>query len=1020
MNTGLNRRLQFAAHSASRGKRSQFMQGAGLASMAVAVAMGSLVAAPVYAQEASADSATTESTIVVTGSRIAREVGFDQPTPATVIGIELMQNLGQVNVAEALKVIPQNSNFQSDASSGITAGANVGASYANLRGLNPYNGTRTLTLVNSRRFIPTSDGGAIDLNVIPSAMIQRVETVTGGASAAYGSDAIAGVVNIFLKSNFEGLEAQVDYGQTFHGDGESYHASLLGGSSFADGRGHIVASVEYQKNKGIGDCAKVRLWCAESWDIFTNSNNLIPGNTARSGYSIPGSPGYGLPHYIIGPNSKQAYNDPRGVVRDRAPAALAARNLRFNEAGDGVVQYDTGKFLNAAHIGARQGGDGASTYDDSDIQTPLERWVGYVFGEYELSDTITVQTELTYAKRKASNTSYIIGPRSSFEVNADNPYIPDDLRALLNGTGFTLGKDLDGELTSDNKAEADVFRGLLGVKGELFSDWTWEAYYQYGRNKRRQDRTNVRVNAPFQFALQAVYDPNDPSKIICKELTKANPDPRALNCVPFNLFGLNNADPAALAYVYRPVHEDFLYEQHVLSGAVQGTVFDGWGAGPIAAAAGVDYRTESGVVTHGDTPEYNDYAYSFGMDYSGKIKVFESFGEINVPVFKNAPIGQSLEVNGAVRYTNNHATNRDTDERKKVEAVSWKLSALYDVTSDVRIRASRSRDIRAAGFRELFLRNVPTEPGSVSGIVDNPALGQQPGGNDWTPILNGGSFALKPEKADTTTAGVVLQPSFIPGLRLSADWYQIKMADAVTTLTAQRIVDFCDDYDLFCERITYGSAGPTDITFIDSRQVNLAEMTLRGIDFEVDYRLPLSDLKASLPGSLNLRLLANRQYDFISKPNPDAPAINYAGQSGSVADGGDFNTSPPWLWNAFVTYDNEGFNTTLSWRRVSEGIYNVNRIGPEDPGYDPTRENSINTNRVKGASYFNIAMTYTIPYGSSGDQHVEVFGAIDNIFDRKPSVAPGGGSGAGSNYPTNPSFFDTFGARFRTGLRVTY
>lgn len=1003
----------------SNGGRARLLAGASLASF---VALAVLASAPAQAQQAQSGSASppAESTIVVTGSRIDRASGFNQPTPATVIGVELMQDLGQVNVTEALRLIPQNSNFQSDASAGITAGANVGASYANLRGLNPFNGTRTLTLVNSRRFIPTSDGGAIDLNVIPSAMIQRVETVTGGASAAYGSDAIAGVVNIFLRNSFEGVEAQVDYGQTTRGDGKSFHASLIGGTSFDGGRGHLVASAEYQNNKGIGDCAKVRLWCAESWDIFTNSNNIIPGSTARSGYSIPGSPGYGLPHYIIGPNSKQAYNDPRGVVRDRDPAALAARNLRFTDDGTGVVQYDPGNFVNAAHIGARQGGDGASTYDDSDIQTPVKRWVGYVFGEYELTNALTLQTELTYAKRIASNSSYIIGPRSSFLVNADNPYIPDDLRALLAGTDFSLGKDLDDTLTSENRAEADVFRGLIGLKGNLFSDWTWDAYYQYGHNKRRQDRTNVRVNAPFQFALQAVRDPNDPNNIVCKELTQANPDPRAQGCVPFNLFGLNNADPAALAYVYRPLFEDFLYEQHVVSGVVQGTVYEGWGAGPVSAAAGVDYRTESGSVSHGEIPEYNDYAFSFGLDYSGKINVIEGFGELNVPVFRDAAIGDLFEVNGAIRYTRNHATNRDTTEEKTAEAVSWKLSAIYDVIPDLRIRASRSRDIRAAGFRELFLRNVPTEPGSVSGIVDNPALGQQPGGNDWTPILNGGSFALTPEKADTTTAGVVLQPSFIPGLRLSADWYQIKIADAVTILSGQRIVDFCDDYDLFCDRIIYGAAGPADITFIDARQVNLAKLELRGFDFEVDYRLPLADIQADWGGALNIRLLANRQYDFIAQPNPEVPETDYAGQSGPVVDGGDFNPAPPWLWNAFVSYSNEGFNTTLSWRRVSEGIYHINRIGPEDPGYDPTLENSINTNRVKGASYFNIAMSYQIPIGTSGGRHVEVFAAMENIFDRKPSVAPGGGSGAGSNYPTNPAYFDTFGSRFRTGLRVAY
>lgn len=292
-------------------------------------------------------------------------------------------------------------------------------------------------------------------------------------------------------------------------------------------------------------------------------------------------------------------------------------------------------------------------------------------------------------------------------------------------------------------------------------------------------------------------------------------------------------------------------------------------------------------------------------------------------------------------------------------------------------------------------------------------------GDDPTPILNGGSFALTPEKADTTTLGAVFQPSFIPGLRMSLDWYQIKISDAVTILSAQRIVDFCSGFQLFCERITYGAAGKSDITFIDARQVNLAKLDVRGFDIELDYRLRLSDISAALNGTLNLRVLGNHQYDFISQANPTVPPRDYAGQSGPVLDAGDFNPAPKWIWNSFITYDTGRFNTTLSWRRIGKGIYNVERTGPEDAGYDPTKTNSINTNRVEGASYFAIAMSYQIPLGASDTRYAEVFASVDNIFDRKPSVAPGGGGG-GANYPTNPVYFDTFGSRWRAGIRIRY
>jgi iron complex outermembrane receptor protein len=1008
------------AKNFERALKSRLFNGCG--ALAVLVALHS---APVHAQasepetlaqDVPADTGQPAGDIVVTGSRIARS-GFTTPTPVTVMDAELINNLGQVNAGETIRLIPQNTAFQSDASAGITAGGNVGSSFANLRGLNPFFGTRTLTLVNSRRFVPTSDGGAVDLNVIPSAMIQRVETVTGGASAAYGSDAIAGVVNILLDTKFEGIKAQVDYGQTTRADGKTYHGALTYGTSFAGGRGHVVVSGEYQKQDGIGDCADVRLWCQESWDVFTNASTILPGGRI-SGYNVPGSPGFGRPNFIVGPNSKQAFNEPRGVVRDRAPTAQAARNYRFTDDGTGIVQFDPGEFVSSSQTGSRQGGDGASTFDDSDLQTPVRRYVGYLYGEFEINDSLKVFTELTYANRRAKNTGVTAGPRSTFFVQARNPFVPEALRTLLNGTAFSLGKDLDNQVESVNTAEAEVFRGLLGFSGELGSKWTWNAYYQYGRNKRRQDRTNSRVNTPFQYALDAVRDPGTGS-VVCAELLRPSPNPLAQGCVPLNLFGIGNLDPRAVAYAYRPVMEDFRYDQHVLSGSLQGEVYQGWGAGPIAVAAGVDYRAEKGDVYHGDIPNYTDYAFTFGLDYAGEIEVVEGFGEVNVPVFRDFALGKSFELNGAVRYTRNKATDTISLERKTAKATSWKLSGVYDVTDDIRFRASRSRDIRAAGFRELFLKNVATEPGSSQGIIDNPAIpGAPAGGDDWTPILSGGSFALTPEKADTTTAGVVLSPGFLPGLRLSADWYQIKIADAVTTLTGQRIVDFCNQFDLFCERIT--NASVTDVTFVDARQVNLGRLTVRGLDLEMDYRLALSDVSANWDGRVGLRLLGNHQYDFLIQPNPTVPSRDYAGQSGPVQDAGDFNPAPKWIWTGFLTYDNGPFNVTGSMRYVGEGILNVERIGPEDEGYSPGLQNSISTNRVDSVTYFGLAMTYRIPLGQDKDRNFEIFGTMDNIFDKKPPVAPGGGGLGGSNYPTNPVYFDTFGSRFRAGIRVRY
>ncbi|MBB5733291.1 outer membrane receptor protein involved in Fe transport [Altererythrobacter atlanticus] len=986
----------------------------------VPLSAGLLAGTPALAQD-TGQGAEEAAPIIVTGTRIKRD-GFSEPTPATVFDAETTQDLGIVNAGDIVELIPQNTAFQSDATAGITAGADVGASFANLRGLNPDGGTRTLTLINSRRFVPTSNGGSVDLNMIPTAMIERVETVTGGASAAYGSDAIAGVVNIILDTDLEGLRLQADFGQTFRGDGKDYHASAVYGTSLGD-RGHVVIGGEYQRVKGIGDCSDVRLWCAEGWDLFTNEGDILPDGSV-TGYNTPGSPTYGLPNYIIGPDSKQAFNDAHGVVRNRGPADPAARNLRFNDDGTAVLDFDPGIYVNSNTFGPRSGGDGESTYADSDLQTPQERYVGYLYADYELSDALTAYTELTYAHRTASNSGVTAGPRSTFFVKPDNAYLPDDLVELLDGTSFSLGKDVDRQIPALNEVEADVFRGVLGLGGEIGENWDWDIYYQYGSNKQHRDGRYSRVNTEFQYALDAVdegefLNGTANGNIVCRETLASNPDPRSQGCEPLNLFGLNNLSQAAIDYAYRPVVQDFDYTQHVIAGVISGNLFDGIGAGPVGAAAGAEYRSEDGDVTHGDTPNYNDYAFTFGTDYGGTIEVFEAFGELNVPLLAYVPFAEMLEVNGAVRWTQNTAQNASTGEEKTTDAVSYKLSAIWEIGAGFRLRGSRSRDIRSPGFQELFDQQVPTEAGSSQGVVDNFNIPGSPGlGDDDTPILNGGSFALKPESADTTTLGVVFRPDFAPGLRMSADWYQIEVTDTVTTLPGQRIVDFCGEFDLFCDRITF--AAPTDITFVDARQVNLGSLDVRGFDFELSYRLPLYDVFDGGDGAVSLRLLANHQYDFKVQADPTTPVIDYAGQTGPVLNGGDFNPAPDWIWNAFLSYDNGGFNTTLSFRHIPEGIYDVEKIGPQDAGFDPSLPDSINDNRVDGATYLGLAMSYQIPIDSAGNRYVELFGAIQNLFDEKPPVAPGGGGLGGSNYPTNPVYFDTFGSRFRTGVRLRY
>jgi outer membrane receptor protein involved in Fe transport len=486
------------------------------------------------------------------------------------------------------------------------------------------------------------------------------------------------------------------------------------------------------------------------------------------------------------------------------------------------------------------------------------------------------------------------------------------------------------------------------------------------------------------------------------------------DCKPLNLFGQGNLSPEAIAFAWRDVGQDFRYSQHVLAGTVQGTLFEGWGAGPIGVAAGVDYRSEKGDVSHGGL-DGADYAFSFGLDYAGKIKVLEGFAETTVPVFRDFALGDLLELNGAIRYTRNKSTDTLLDQSRSINATSWKAGAIYDLVRGVRLRGTQSRDIRAAGFRELFQKTAPTEEGTAQGRVNNPNI-EGPNKVDATPIFTGGNFGLAPEKADTTTIGVVLAPTFIPRFQVSLDWYQIKMKDAIANLNGQRVTDLCVTYDILCERVTFAS--PTNITRVDAGQANVGRIDIRGFDFEASYRLPLADVGSSMDGAFDFRFLLNHQYDFIVQQNPFVPELNYAGQSGPVVDGGDFYPTPKWMWNALIGYTTKRFNATVAIRHIGKGVLNKERIGPEDAGYDPTLPNTININRVDSATYVNLAVSYQLPVGGD-DQHVEVFGVVENLFDKKPPIAPGGGVSAGATaYPTNPVYFDTFGMRWKAGVRV--
>jgi outer membrane receptor protein involved in Fe transport len=952
------------------------------------------------AQLAHAQNQPASEEIIVTGSRVSHS-GFDSAQPLTTIDENQIANLGITNVGDVVRTMPQNTPFFTETNVGF-GNFNVGSQLANLRGLNPFFGTRTLTLVDTKRVVPTSESGAVDLTLIPSMLVGRTEVVTGGASAAYGSDAIAGVVNVILNKKLEGFKAQVDYGETSEGDGGDTHGSFAWGSGFGkNDKDHIIFGAEYQKQDIIGPCSKTRDWCKDAWGVFTNS-----------GFNTPAGVGNGLPNFVVGSPSKFP-TSANGLFNVAAGPGATAGTYTFNQAGTALSPYTQAKFPGAF---GGLGGDGTLlAYDLSSIRPEVERYTVLGHADFAFTDDLNFFAEVAYAHSNSLNdpANGALGPfiGAGQAIAADNAFLTPAIKAIAPNGGSLLRVFLPDVISARNTTENTTQRFVTGLDGKLGEKWTWDAYYQHGENENHQQLINnaVGTGGPYPFmlwALDAVHsNPADPNSPIVCRATLPGPgfNPNAAGCVPLNIFGSTNASPAALQYVFRTLHEDAKTKEDSLGVNFRSTISEGW-AGPITFATGFEWRKDTSDVTHQipSQPWYSSYILSYGLDRGGHIDVLEAYGEVNVPISKK------FNADFALRETQNDATSiTSTDPSSSHQFSSWKASGIYDAVSWLRLRGTLSRDVRAAGFRELFLPRVDQigTPGGFPAGVNNPWNGNTP--EQFTNIT-GGNPALKPETADTTTFGTVLT---FDRFRFSADWFQIDLTNAITpgTGTAQSIVQACYASNNLgspvCGRV--GGAGTNNITFVDARSLNTGKFLTRGVDFEATYNLPMRS-----GGNINLRIVATNLYDMIVDTGLGSPPFDYDGQSGPVASFGGFNTSPDWQGRVWVTYAKQRFTTTFETRYVGAGTLNALYF-ESPPGAASNRTiNSITDNTVDSSYIFGWSGSYDFGKDGKGTQ---LFWTINNLFNKDPPVAPGG-----NVYPTNPVFFDTLGQRIRLGVRFNF
>lgn len=951
-----------------------------------------------FAQEDDEDEQVSLEEITITGSRIRRD-DFSQAQPTTVIGRDMLDNLGIVNLGDALAMIPSNVPNTTPATNGQSnffSGNNI----ANLRGLNPFFGSRTLTLVDSRRHVPTNQADSVDLNFIPSIIVERLETVTGGASASYGSGAIGGVQNIIMNRTLDGGKVNIDFATTAQGDGDDIHIGLAWGGDIGDS-GHFVAAYESQDADEIGHCALDRDWCASNTQIATNND-----------YANNDQPNYILVHNV----RQQDQN---------VNALFPLLGLKFNAAGTATEPYEDGGQYNV-------GGEGKGLYDETNLRSNVDREVVFLLFDYEFNDDFGFFAEASFGTVKTGtgqfstlNFGFLPGDNAyRLQLGANDPC------ATFPGPCF-VNKDFGAQTTPFNSNNSEVERYAVGFTGR-FADtsWTWDAYYEKGKSIKEQIVFGNQHLVAFAYALDAVYavdgDPN--SGVVCRVTRDGVPpstlsDPRlAEGCQPMNVFGTSNLSPGAHEYAFGQLVETTTTHQDILEGVASGELWEGFGAGPVLAAIGGSWRVEEMAnISDPSQPDHirTDYLIQYGESFGGEVVVFEYFTEVDIP-FTDSFSGQAAWRRS--EYTNTAGLGTGIEGTEFDYGITtWKVNGVWEATDWLTIRGSQSRDIRAPNFRELYYGQI-IPAGSPFGYCTNDWTGNTNvgiftfTGDPCTVVLKGG-LSLQPETGDTTTFGIIVTPPQL-NLRLAVDYYRIKIEDGINAASTGLTLDACFQAQdpFFCSQISgtllddsNPNGGFAVITEVRPEAFNFAAYNVEGLDISADW-VGEYDF-----GTISMRFLAAKMFKQIVQPSTTSPELTQD-ISGVTGSGNplfvNYASAPDWTANWTTTYNSGPVTATIQARFVAEGKIRVDRIGPEDSGYSDTVATSIYTNRIGNYVNWTLSGSYTFNFG---DTELSLWGTVNNLFDRDPPVFGAGGIGG-----TNPVFYDTIGRNYRVGIRAVF
>ncbi|WP_395671686.1 TonB-dependent receptor domain-containing protein [Phenylobacterium sp.] len=949
---------------------------------AAALFGGAAAAQPLEDQaRATAGGEAEVETITVTASRIQVQ-GYEAPTPVTVVDSAALQRDARPDVGDVLRELPAFGPSSGPSNSVRSTYVTDGSAGLNLVSLRNLGSRRTLVLFNGQRVVESNLSlGGVDLSTIPSTLIERMDVVTGGASAAWGSNAVAGVVNIVLDTDFEGFKANLQASNNWDREREQYQAEISVGKSFLDGRAHVILSGSIE----------------ESPDTYFN--NLIDNFSHTRLLENPAfAAGNGQPRYITRDGAGPLLATPGGII-----TAGPLRGTYFVGPSATPLQFNYGNTSRGSWTWGGTPNYGLSHSDFGVIANPTDSQNLFGYASYDITDNLKASVQLNYGRFHTVGNSWTASHNGSLTIRIDNPFLPASVVQRMQQAGvttFQLGTSLTGDVSGNGgsiEAERDMLgmpivdlerelsRGVFALDGkmQLFgSDWTWNAYYQKGRAKSYSDVLNNPQTANIRNAVDAVLVTAEnvgtsglPIGSIACRSTLTNP---TNGCAPLDVFGTGKDVSAAAHYINIAARTGQAWmrdrlEMETVAASTSGQLPFGLPAGNISAAFGAEYRKESGRIIAAESGKQNlFYVTGNFKDFDGSYNTKEAFAEFNIPLLQDQVV-ESFDLDLAARYT---------DYSVSGSVWTYKVGLLSQVNDFLRLRGTYSRDIRAPSLFEMFNKGQLIGTSAV-----DPRTGQQVS----TFAVTQGNINLTPEIAKTTTVGAILTPTFVPGLRVSVDWWRVKIDDVITTASQTTIINQCiAGEQAFCDNLVFD--GPNGaLSRILLQPVNAALQVNEGIDFAADYTQPL------FSGDLSLRFVGSYMYedtqDFLGVK------FNAAGGIGWDQRRGGF---PKFRGTTSATYSEDRWSLTTQARIVGKAVLNK-EWGPQD----------VDDNSVPRVIYLDLRGSFNVT------DNIQLYGAVDNVLNKNPPIVT---STTGNAWyaPFNDSLHDVFGRVVRVGARLQY